>query len=51
MHAALLRGQLGGAPWEGSMEHKEATECCEFSKNAPLESQKQFILFEGKGSS
>ncbi|KAK4826132.1 hypothetical protein QYF61_005284 [Mycteria americana] len=45
-----LRAQLGGIPWEASMEDKGASECWEFFKNALLEAQNQFIPFKGKGS-
>ncbi|GAB0209268.1 mitochondrial enolase superfamily member 1 [Grus japonensis] len=41
-----LRAQLGGIPWEASVEDKGASECWEFFKNALLEAQKQFIPFK-----
>ncbi|KAM6036240.1 uncharacterized protein LJ206_001286 [Theristicus caerulescens] len=45
-----LRAQLGGIPWDASMEDKGANECWEFFKNALLEAQKQFIPYKRKGS-
>ena len=47
---SLLRVQLGGIPWEASMEDNGASECWEFFKNALLEAQNQSIPFKGKGS-
>jgi len=43
------RAQLGGIPWETSMEDKEVNTIWHFFKNAFLEPQKQFMSFKVKG--
>lgn len=46
----LLRAELGGIPWEASMEDKGASECWEFLQNSLLEAWNQSIPFKWKGS-
>ncbi|KAK4827691.1 hypothetical protein QYF61_020825 [Mycteria americana] len=43
---SLLGAQLGGIPWEASMEDEGASKYWEFFKNTPLEAQKHFIPFK-----
>ncbi|GAB0178838.1 P protein [Grus japonensis] len=47
---SLLIAQLGGIPWEASMEDKGTRECREFFKSALLGTQNQFILLKALGT-